>query len=46
MLSALASVLEPKDEKEINAILDTVADPLRTFHRFSLASSMLRRRKA
>jgi F420-non-reducing hydrogenase small subunit len=46
MLSALASVLEPKDEKEINAVLDTVIDPLRTFHRFSLAASMLRRRKA
>jgi F420-non-reducing hydrogenase small subunit len=45
MLSALASVLEPKDETEINAVLDTVVDPLRTFHRFSLASSMLRRRK-
>jgi len=46
MLSALASVMEPKEEKEINALLDTVVDPLRTFHRFSLASSMLRRRKA
>jgi F420-non-reducing hydrogenase small subunit len=45
MLSALASVLEPKDEKEINAVLDAVVDPLRTFHRFSLAASMLRRRK-
>ena len=46
MLSALASVLEAKEEKEIEAVLDTVVDPLRTFHRFSLASSMLRRRKA
>jgi F420-non-reducing hydrogenase small subunit len=46
MLSALASVIEPKEEKEINALLDAVADPLRTFHRFSLASSILRRRKA
>jgi F420-non-reducing hydrogenase small subunit len=46
MLSALASVIEPKEEKEINAVLDTVVDPLRTFHRFSLASSILRRRKA
>jgi len=45
MLSALASVLEPKEEKDINALLDTVVDPLRTFHRFSLASSMLRRKK-
>jgi F420-non-reducing hydrogenase small subunit len=46
MLSALASVMEPKEEKDINALLDTVVDPLRTFHRFSLASSILRRRKA
>ena len=45
MLTALASVLEPKEEAEINALLDTVVDPLRTFHRFSLASSMLRRKK-
>lgn len=44
MLGALASVLEPKDEKGINAILDTVVDPLRTVSRFSLASSMLRRK--
>jgi F420-non-reducing hydrogenase small subunit len=46
MLSALASVIEPKEEQDINAVLDEVVDPLRTFHRFSLASSMLRRRKA
>ncbi len=45
MLSALASVIEPKEEAAINAVLDSVVDPLRTFHRFSLASSMLRRRK-
>jgi len=46
MVSALASVIEAKEEKDINAMLDTVVDPLRTFHRFSLASSILRRRKA
>jgi F420-non-reducing hydrogenase small subunit len=45
MLSALASVIEPKDEQGINAVLDTVVDPVRTFHRFGLAASMLRRRK-
>ncbi|MCK4237087.1 MAG: oxidoreductase [Candidatus Krumholzibacteria bacterium] len=45
MLSALASILEPKEEKEIDAILDTVPDPLRTIHRFSLAASILRRKK-
>jgi len=46
MVSALASVIEAKEEKDINAVLDTVVDPLRTFHRFSLASSILRRKKA
>jgi len=46
MLSALASVIDAKEEKDINAILDTVVDPLRTFNRFSLASSILRRKKA
>jgi F420-non-reducing hydrogenase small subunit len=45
MLSALASTLEPKEEKDIDAILDTIVDPLRTLHRFSLAASMLRRKK-
>lgn len=46
MLGALASVIEAKEEKDINAVLDTVVDPLRTFHRFSLAASILRRKKA
>lgn len=45
MLSALASVIEGKDEAEINATLDTVAAPLTTLHRFSLASSIPRRKK-
>jgi F420-non-reducing hydrogenase small subunit len=45
MLSALSSILEPKEEKDIDAVLDTIVDPLRTLHRFSLAASMLRRKK-
>ena len=45
MLSALASVLEPKEEKEIDALLDTIVDPLRTFHRFSMPASIFRRKK-
>ncbi len=45
MLSALASSLDAKEDKEIEAILDTIEDPLRTLHRFSLAASMLRRKK-
>lgn len=45
MLSALASVLEPKEEKEIDDLIEQIADPLRTFHRFSVAASILRRKK-
>jgi F420-non-reducing hydrogenase small subunit len=45
MISALASVLEPKGDKEIDALLDGIVDPLRTFHRFSTAASILRRKK-
>jgi len=45
MLSALSSILEPKDEKEIEAVLDTIVDPLRTFERFTIPASILRRKK-
>ncbi len=45
MLSALASVIDGKEEQEINATLDMVAAPLTTLHRFSLASSIPRRKK-
>lgn len=44
MISALASVLGPKEEKEIDEVLDGIPDPLRTFHRFSTAASILRRK--
>jgi len=45
MLSALASVLEPKEEEAIDEIVAQMPDPLRTFHRFSMAASILRRKK-
>lgn len=45
MISALASVIEPKEEKDIDRVLDGIVDPLRTFHRFSTAASILRRKK-
>jgi len=45
MLSALASVLEPKEQEEIDKIIETIPAPLRTFQRFSMAASMLRRKK-
>jgi len=51
MLSAIASVIgagspemEEEDlEREIQAVVDTIADPAGTFYRFSMAHSMLRR---
>jgi len=45
MASALASVIDSTDEAEIQAIVDTIPDPLGTFYRFSLPDSMLRRKQ-
>jgi F420-non-reducing hydrogenase small subunit len=44
-LSAFASILDTNDEKEIEKIVATIADPAGTFYRFSLATSILRRRR-
>jgi F420-non-reducing hydrogenase small subunit len=46
MVSALASVIDSTDPEEIDKIIDTIADPLGTFYRFTLADSMLRRTQA
>ena len=43
MASAIASVIDSTDPKEIEAIIDTIPDPIGTFYRFSLPDSMLRR---
>jgi F420-non-reducing hydrogenase small subunit len=53
MLSAIASVIgagkegmdEADIEREIEAVVDTIADPAGTFYRFSMAHSLLRRAK-
>ncbi len=45
MMGAIASVLEPKEEKEIDELISQIPDPLRTFYRFSTAASILRRKK-
>jgi F420-non-reducing hydrogenase small subunit len=42
-LSGVASVIDSEDPEEIEAILDTIADPAGTFYRFSLPHSLLRR---
>jgi len=44
ILSALASQVEAKDEKDIDATLATIPDPVGTFYRYSLPVSLLRRK--
>ena len=41
ILSAVSSLIDSNDEKEIAAILDKIPDPAGTFYRYSLPSSML-----
>jgi F420-non-reducing hydrogenase small subunit len=43
ILSGIASILETEDENEIRAAIGQVVDPLGTFYRFSLPSSLLGR---
>ena len=45
-LSAIASLVAAKDEKEIDRILAAIPDPAGTFYRYSLPASLLRRRRA
>jgi F420-non-reducing hydrogenase small subunit len=44
-LSAFASLLDASDEKEIERLVDSIVDPAGTFYRFSLPSSILKRKK-
>jgi len=43
MLSAIATMIDSNDEKEIEKAVDTIDDPAGTFYRFSLPASILRR---
>jgi F420-non-reducing hydrogenase small subunit len=43
MVSALGSVIDATDPEEARKIMETLADPLGTFYRFSMAGSLLRR---
>ena len=46
LMSAVASVIDSNDPEEIEQIIeDGLPDPVGTFYRFSLAASLLRRRK-
>jgi F420-non-reducing hydrogenase small subunit len=44
-LSAIASIVDSNDEEEIKRILDAIPDPVGTFYRYSLPSSLLGRRR-
>jgi F420-non-reducing hydrogenase small subunit len=44
-LSVFASIIDVNDEEEIEKVMDTIADPAGTFYRFSLPSSLMRRKK-
>jgi F420-non-reducing hydrogenase small subunit len=43
-LSAIASLIDSKDEAEIAALMEQIVDPVGTFYRYSLPASLLHRR--
>lgn len=45
MLSALASIYDVKDEKEIARMVEEVLDPAGTFYRFGMSTSLLQRKR-
>jgi F420-non-reducing hydrogenase small subunit len=42
LITSFASVIDARDEDEIDAILDTLVDPAGSFYRFNMAHSLLR----
>ena len=44
-LSAFASLLDADDERSIEKIVESIVDPAGTFYRFSLPSSLLKRKR-
>jgi F420-non-reducing hydrogenase small subunit len=44
MMSAIGTMIDSNDEKEIQKIVEQIADPAGTFYRFSLPGSILRRK--
>jgi coenzyme F420-reducing hydrogenase gamma subunit len=43
-LSAIASLIDSEDEREIAALMEQIVDPVGTFYRYSLPASLLHRR--
>jgi F420-non-reducing hydrogenase small subunit len=44
ILSSICSNIEPKSEERIDRVLDQIPDPVGTFYRYGLASSLLRKK--
>ncbi|MDD2709887.1 MAG: oxidoreductase [Verrucomicrobiae bacterium] len=44
MLSSVCSNIDPKEEPEIDKVLEGIPDPVGTFYRYGLARSLLRRK--
>jgi F420-non-reducing hydrogenase small subunit len=44
MMSAIATMIDSNDDKEIVKIIETIDDPAGTFYRYSLPGSILRRK--
>jgi F420-non-reducing hydrogenase small subunit len=44
MMSAIATMIDSNDPKEIEQIIETIEDPAGTFYRYSLPGSLLRRK--
>ncbi len=44
MLSSLCSNIFAKDEEGIDSVLDGIPDPVGTFYRYGLASSLIRKK--
>ncbi len=44
ILSSICSNIDPKEEIAIDAVLDDIPDPIGTFYRYGLASSLLRKK--
>jgi len=44
MMSAIASIIDEKEPEEINRVIEDIVDPAGFFYRFSLPSSLIRRK--
>jgi F420-non-reducing hydrogenase small subunit len=44
MMSAIATMVDSNDDKEIENIINQIEDPAGTFYRFSLPGSIIRRK--